>query len=97
MMIAPVRLARPERMKKRVESAGRADQTVYVLVSNAADSWDGGVSYFDVEKRKKGEVSLKADTHCTERASAHNLLRTMLGGGVEMLSKNRLSQSENEA
>lgn len=38
--------------------------------------------YFEVEKRKNGEVSLKAATDCRARARAHNLLGAILDGVV---------------
>lgn len=40
------------------------------VVDTAVDS---GSLYCEVEKRKKGEVSLKAATYCRARAAAHNL------------------------
>lgn len=42
------------------------------LVSGCISGWIG-LRYCEVEKRKKGEVSLKAATDCRARAAAHNL------------------------
>lgn len=41
------------------------------------------MAHLDVEKRKNGEVSLKALMHWTDRASAHILRRVIVGGWMQ--------------